>query len=193
MSLDDIVGLDDPQEAAHRLFAMRGAFDQQPSVQVSAVARRVLDAMRQGWRNATDKADAARALRECIAIAEAAGLDDGDTATSFGIKALTLCPDDDELLLAYLSDVANHAYRYADANLLELASTPERRQFLALCEAMAEYFVHAGEYPHGIQQAFARARELGADEAAWRSARAQVLGKISFASVAEDLWSSVQR
>jgi hypothetical protein len=106
---------------------------------------------------------------------------------------VALVPDDDDLLLAYLGAMADSAYRNSDASVLEIEAEPDRQARLALCEALAEYDVHQGAYPTGIVAVFARARELGADEAAWQAAQVWVKERIASPELPDDLWSRYAR
>lgn len=143
-------------------------------------------------RRFADPARGSRALRWALDVAREFDELDGDTVTYHLARALELAPDDDELLLEYLREVADTDYFYTDLTLTEIAAKARDRQRareLALAAALADLWVLSAylrqSSPPGwaidaARRAFAAARELGADEAQWLATRARVLEQIRF-------------
>jgi hypothetical protein len=148
-------------------------------------------------RTTTKFADAgrgSRALRWALDVARELDEVDGDTVTYHLARALELTPDDDELLREYLHEVADTEYFYTDLTLGEIAEKlrdkPRARE-LALAGTFAELWV-LGSYlsqsspPQwaidAARRAFALARKLGAEEAAWQAMRERLTQQFRFAN-----------
>lgn len=154
--------------------------------------RRELAAQVRGTRTFADAGRGSRALRWALDVARDLDEVDGDTVTYHLARALELAPHDDDLLHEYLREVADTDYFYTDLTLPEIAArTRDRRRAseLALAGTFAELWV-LGSYLSQVsppqwaldaaRRAFAAARQLGADEAAWQAMRERLLVEIPF-------------
>lgn len=176
--------------------------EQRRETELDEDGRRELAERVRATRRFVDRERGSRALRWALEVARELDEVDGDTVTYHLIRALELTPDDDELLLEYLREVADTDYYYTDRTLAGLAGElrdPGRARELALAGTLAELWV-LGSYlsqssPPGwaadaARRAFAVARSLGADESAWQATRTRVLDQLRFrGDPAADAWA----